>query len=388
MLSNKQLDFLDEIKDDLGLYIHIPFCVEKCSYCDFYSLKYKKSLFAKYLNSLKKEIKLYSSNINAKIKTIYFGGGTPSLLRPEDVKEILEIIKKDFSILKNVEITLEANPNSLNKEKLKGYKQAGINRMSVGVQSFNDKELDRLGRLHNSKKAKKTIKEVSGIFSNYNFDLISAIPEQSFENWKNNIKLALKYDPPHLSLYNLQVEEGTLIHKQINNKVLKPVSQEIDAKMYQYAIKKLSEANIKQYEISNFSKEGYLSKHNLIYWKYEPYLGLGPSAHSFSSKTRFSNYTSLKKYIAILKENKLPLKNYNNLSLEERMSEKIFLGLRLMEGINFEDFYQTFNKHIDNVYEEEIEKLISKGLLIKNNKNIKLSEKGKFLGNQVFLEFI
>ena len=388
MLSNKQIDFLDEINDNFGLYIHIPFCIKKCYYCDFYSLEYKNSIFNEYLSSLKKEIKLYSSKINTKIKTIYFGGGTPSLLTPEDVEEILKIISKNFAVKKNVEISLEANPDSLNLDKLKGYKQAGINRMSVGIQSFDDEELKRLGRLHNSKEAKKTIQDVNEIFSNYSFDLIFAIPNQSFKKWKKNIEIALKFDPPHISLYNLQIEEGTLIQKRVNNKILRPVSQEIDAKMYQYAINKLSESNLEQYEISNFSKKGYFSKHNLIYWKYEPYLGLGPSAHSFTSKTRFSNYTSLKKYIKKLNKNNLPLNNKNNLSLEERMSEKIFLGLRLMEGINFEDFYMTFNKRIDNVYKKEINELVSKDLLIKQDNNIKLSPKGKFLGNKVFVEFL
>lgn len=388
MLSNKQIEILDEIKNDFGLYIHIPFCIEKCSYCDFYSLKYKRSIFAEYLSSLKKEIKLYGSNINAKIKTIYFGGGTPSLLNPVDVEDILCIIDNNFSILEDVEITLEANPNSLNKERIEGYKNSGVNRLSIGVQSFNDEELKTLGRLHNSKNAKMIIKDVSKVFSNYNFDLIFAIPEQSFNKWKENIEETIKFNPPHLSLYNLQVEEGTLIQKKINNNILDSVNQELDARMYQYAIKKLSEASFTQYEISNFAKKGYYSKHNLIYWKYEPYLGLGPSAHSFSSKTRFSNYTSLQKYINKLKENKLPVENLNNLSLTQRMSEKMFLGLRLMEGIDFEEFYSIFNKKLNNIYGEEIEKLVSKGLLIKRDNKIKLSSKGKLLGNKVFMEFI
>ena len=368
MSINNELKFLNEFDEEFGIYLHIPFCIEKCSYCDFYSLEYPHKMFREYLNSLKNEIKLYSSKIDAKVKTIYFGGGTPSVLDPVNVKEILEIISDNFFIKENVEISFEANPNSLNLKKIKDYKQAGINRMSVGIQSFHDEELEKLGRLHNSNKAKKILKNVAQVFSNYNFDLIFAIPEQSFEKWKDNIKTALKFNPPHLSIYNLQVEKDTLIYKQINNNNLVPVSQELDAKMYKYTIQKLSEANFKQYEISNFSREGYSSKHNLIYWKYQPYLGLGPSAHSFSSKTRFSNYISLKKYIDSLNQKKLPLKKVNNLTKKERMAEKIFLGLRLMDGIDFDDFNNAFNENITNIYGKEINKLVEKDLLIKKVK--------------------
>lgn len=388
MSFSKKHKYLREINQPFALYIHIPFCIEKCSYCDFYSLKYKKEMLEKYVESLKKELIIYSNKVNSKIKTIFLGGGTPSLLSPENIEEILDIIYENFLVIENVEISFESNPNSLNEEKIKAYKKAGINRLSIGVQSFKNDDLNLLGRLHDKEKALKMIKEVDKHFSNYNFDLIFAIPGQNLENWKANIKKAIDINPPHLSLYNLQIEEGTLINKKIDNNEIKEISNELDAKMYKYAIDKLKNAGYIQYEISNFAKKGHFSKHNLVYWKYEPYLGLGPSAHSFTSKTRFSNYSSLKKYNNLIEKGKLPIKNINSLSLQDRMSEKMFLGLRLKEGINFEEFHSTFDKKLDCVFGEEINDLLEKDLLIKNKENIKLSSKGKFLGNKVFMKFV
>ncbi|HKL76546.1 MAG TPA: radical SAM family heme chaperone HemW [Halanaerobiales bacterium] len=388
MVFSKKHDFLGEITQPFALYIHIPFCIEKCSYCDFYSLKYKKKILKDYLKSLKKELKIYSTKIDSKIKTIYFGGGTPSLLSPKSIEEILNIIYENYLVIDNIEISLESNPSSLTKEKIIAYKKVGINRLSLGIQSFNNDDLNILGRLHDRKKALSMIKEVDKQFSNYNFDLIFAIPEQNFERWKANINKVKEINPPHLSLYNLQIEEGTMIKKQIDNNNLKPVTNELDAKMYKHAIDKLKDEDYIQYEISNFAKKGYFSKHNLVYWRYEPYLGLGPSAHSFTTKTRFSNYSSLEKYNNHLKKDKVPIENINSLNLQERMSEKMFLGLRLKEGINYEQFHSTFNKKLNCVFKEEINDLLEKDLLIEKDNNLKLSQKGKFLGNKVFIKFV
>ncbi|MGM0411195.1 MAG: radical SAM family heme chaperone HemW [Bacillota bacterium] len=388
VMHRKKLNFLREIKGDFALYIHLPFCKKKCSYCDFFSLSYNKKLVNEYLKVLKKEIKFYGNKLKEKVKTIYFGGGTPSLISTKSLAELLNLIDNNFSLANNIEISIEANPESLNENKIKAYKNQHINRISLGVQSFNEQELKLLGRLHDSKRAKKVIYAIKKHFDNFSFDLIFAIPGQSFSKWKNNLNTAIKIDPPHISIYNLQIEEETLLYKRLKNNELKTIKEELDAKMYEYTIKELKKYSFKQYEISNFAKKGYESKHNLCYWKYEPYLGLGPAAHSFTSKTRFYNPSSLEKYIEEVNTNGNGIKDFNILTLEQKMSEKMIMGLRLTNGVKFKDFYNQFNRELKNVYRKEIDELLEKKLIEVNENRVKLTEKGKLLGNKVFMEFI
>ncbi|MDZ7672083.1 MAG: radical SAM family heme chaperone HemW [Halanaerobiales bacterium] len=382
---NKFLNY----EDEFGLYIHIPFCRKKCSYCDFYSINYKNDNLKEYLKYLIKEIQLYSKVLdNKEVKTIYIGGGTPSLLSPNEIDYLLKQIDKYFDIENNIEITMESNPDSLNEKKVIEYKQAGINRISVGIQSFINEELNILGRVHDSKKAINIIEILQKHISNYNIDLIFALPGQKFDDFKFNVNKVLEYNPPHISLYNLQIEEGTLLYKQYQSGNIIPVSEELDYKMYNNAIEVLENAGYNHYEISNFAKENYKSKHNLVYWNYRPYLGLGPSAHGFNGKNRYYNSNSLKDYIEQLKKDKLPIDSIINLTEDELISERMIMGLRLLDGINKNDFENRFNRSIKSIYKNVIFNLKRQNLLAEDKEKIYLTKKGLNLGNKVFLEFL
>jgi|AntRauTorckE6833_2_1112554.scaffolds.fasta_scaffold00017_59 oxygen-independent coproporphyrinogen-3 oxidase len=382
---NKFLNY----EDEFGLYIHIPFCRKKCSYCDFYSINYKNDNLKEYLKYLIKEIQLYSKVLdNKEVKTIYIGGGTPSLLSSNEIDYLLKQIDKYFDIENDIEITMESNPDSLNEKKVIEYKQAGINRISVGIQSFINEELNILGRVHDSKKAINIIEILQKHISNYNIDLIFALPGQKYDDFKFNVNKVLEYNPSHISLYNLQIEEGTLLYKQYQSGNIIPVSEELDYKMYNYAIEVLENAGYNHYEISNFAKENYKSKHNLVYWNYSPYLGLGPSAHGFNGSNRYYNSSSLKVYIEQLKEDKLPIDSIINLTKDELISERMIMGLRLLDGINKNDFENRFNKSIKSIYKDVIFNLKKQDLLAEDGEKIYLTKKGLNLGNKVFLEFL
>lgn len=376
-------------KDPFGLYIHIPFCKSKCNYCDFYSIKAYKNLMDEFISNLKKEIKLYSDRlITHKIKTIYIGGGTPSILTSETVNDILKTISENFVVKDRIEITIEANPESLNKDKIKGYIEAGINRLSLGVQSFLNKELTFLGRIHEVEESLNNIEIIKNKFDNFSIDLIFAIPGQTFQEFKQSLDQAIDLNPPHISLYNLQIEEGTLLNKRLNNNDIKKISEELDYKMYNFAIEQLTKNNYKHYEISNFAKKGYESKHNIIYWNYEAYLGLGPSAHGFNGSDRYYNLKDIKSYNDKLAKNKLPIKKIIELSKEELITERMIMGLRLKKGVDKNNFKNRFGISIYDVYGEAISKLKKEKLIKVDEEKIILTKKGINLGNIVLAEFL
>jgi len=372
-----------------GLYLHIPFCPGKCRYCDFYSIGYSKEDMEQYLNYLLTELELYSGFLNCKkIMTIYIGGGTPGLLKVNELEQLLEKIFQSFSYPVTGEITIEANPCSLDEEKIKGYRELGVNRISLGVQSFQERDLKLLGRKHNVKEASRTIEVIKKYFKNFNLDFIFAIPGQSLKKWLDTLKKAILFEPPHLSLYNLQIEQGTELEKLLVQGKINEVSEELDAEMYLMAIDFLKSKGYQQYEISNFSQVGYRSEHNQLYWKSRPYLGLGPSAHSFNGGYRFNNPSDLKLYSQKIKSQQLPLEETDPLTVEEQMAEYMFMGLRLLEGIVLAEFQERFGRDLIEVYSEEVNKLIDSGLLELNQNRIRLTEKGLLLANQVFLEFL
>ena len=274
------------------------------------------------------------------------------------------------------------------REKIKKYRQANINRLSLGVQSFLDKELNFLGRLHDSKKSLEVIKEVKKHFLNFSFDIIFALPGQKLDDFKYSLNQAIELNPPHLSLYNLQIEEGTPLNKKLKAGQIKPISEELDYKMYNFAISRLKSSGYKQYEISNFAKEDYKSQHNLLYWRYKPYLGLGPSAHGFNGKNRYYNVGDLNNYINILKNGKLPLKEIIELNKEDLMSEMMFMGLRLIKGVDKKEFYNRFELHLKEVYSDVIKKLKKDSLIAETEDRIYLTKKGINLGNVSFAEFL
>lgn len=377
----------------IGLYLHIPFCQGKCRYCDFYSLNYNQELIDDYLISLEREIEYYSLLLNSvnekmEIETIYFGGGTPGLLAVEEIEKILDLIIKKFSFPYSGEITLEANPSFLTEKKIAGFRELGINRISLGVQSFNDHELKFLGRRHNSREAIEKIKLIKRYFENYSIDLIYALPGQRLNDWEKSLRQAIELSPYHISLYNLQIEGDTPLARALERGEFKEIDDSLDAEMYLLARKFLAESAYQHYEISNFARKGYQAKHNHLYWEFKPYLGLGPAAHSFTGAERFSNYSDLSLYIDRLKAGELAIEDRIELKKEDLMAEMVFMGLRLLEGVSFTDFYRLFHIELRDYYKKAIDKLKSQGLLNVANDKISLTEKGLLLANIVFMEFL
>ncbi len=393
----QNLDFEKvDFDTSFGLYLHIPFCESLCNYCNFYSETHLNQYLKKFLQTLKREIKIFGNHLSCtKLKTIYIGGGTPSLLNPDNLGEILDYIFDNFSFPEEKEITLEANPSSINFKKLRRFKKVGINRLSLGVQSFKDSQLQLLGRNHSANSGLKVIKDVKKVFDNFNLDLIFAIPEQTLSDWKFSLKSALNLSPAHISLYNLEIKKDTLLSKKINDGEVGKISEEFDAEMYNYARGFLTAGNYNQYEISNFARQGLHSHHNLLYWKFKPYLGLGPGAHSFNGKNRFYNYHDVKKYINCLTEPNnnhqkrlLPINEIITLNKCDLQKEMIIMGLRLIKGVNKREFEQKFGLKMEQKYGSEIEELVNQGLLKNKDKYLCLTDKGLLFGNKVFRKFI
>ncbi len=388
-------DMNNDINNDtFGLYLHIPFCQGKCRYCDFYSVNFEREIVEEYIHFLKEELRIYSSLLNNEKKgkpvmqTVYFGGGTPGLLTARQVAGILELLSRDFTLSPSAEISLEVNPSSLTEDKIRDYRRIGINRLSIGVQSFNDRELSFLGRRHDSREALEKIELASQYFDNYSIDLIYAIPGQTLAEWEKTLKQAVQLSPYHISLYSLQIEKGTPLAAALAAGEFKKTDDALDADMYLLARQVLTANGYEHYEISNFARKGYQSRHNRIYWEFTPYLGVGAGAHSFIAPERFWNHADLFLYMEKLKAGKLPVEERIESSKEEMMAEMVFMGLRLLEGVSLTEFYDLFNVKLNEYYAREIEKLKLQGLISVGDERIRLTEKGLLLGNLVFMEFL
>ncbi|MFH1684129.1 MAG: radical SAM family heme chaperone HemW [Candidatus Margulisiibacteriota bacterium] len=362
----------------MNLYIHLPFCKKKCNYCDFVSYPDKEHLIDEYVSALVKEIKLATGDW--RLETIYFGGGTPTLLEPKHFEKILNNVPRPSSL---VEITIESNPGTADKTKLKELRKLGINRLSIGAQSFNDQHLKILGRIHNSKDIFRFYDDARSVgFDNINLDLIFALPNQSLEEWKSDLQTAISLKPNHLSTYALQVEEGTLFHKiikkqdtrnkQITNSNLQLPNEDEELAMYEYTIDTLISNDYKHYEISNFAKPGHECQHNITYWKNRNYIGIGAGAHSHVDGKRWANPDSVEEYLA---SSPVPRPS----SPADFHAERIFMGLRLLDGISA--------KHFQG-FENELAELIESGLLTRENSHVKLTRRGLYLANEVFEKFV
>ena len=281
-----------------GLYIHIPFCLRKCNYCDFISYDYNHELAEEFLLALFSEFKLLKERYDSpQLDTVYFGGGTPTCLSGEELARILEEVANTFSIAEGAEITCEMNPATGLKEDLEVMKEAGFNRLSIGVQAFDDETLNYLGRIHNLEQVLETYRLARQVgFDNINLDLIFAIPGQTKEDWRKSLKEVLRLNPEHLSLYNLKIEEDTPFYRMLEADELEPADEDIEYWMYKEAIDMLEEAGFEHYEISNFARPGHRSRHNMGYWQYKPYLAAGPAAHDFDGKRRYYNLSDLEDY--------------------------------------------------------------------------------------------
>ncbi len=373
----------------LGLYIHIPFCIKKCKYCDFVSSSINKSLITRYTKALIEEIKFHKNVLEEySINTIFIGGGTPSAIDVKEIATIIESIHKYLKVAPKIEFTIETNPGTLSAEKIKKYKEFGINRISMGVQSFNDKILKFIGRIHSQKEVLESyyLAQNNG-FDNINIDLMYGLPHQSLNDWQDTLKKAIKLEPQHISAYSLKLEENTKFYEMYKNKEFKMPEDEVDRKMHHICIEFLDQHGLKQYEISNFAKKGYECKHNLIYWNNEEYLGLGVSAHSYFNNVRLANTNSIKEYIDLIDRGKSPISYKEDIGRKDEIFETIFLGLRLKKGINIDEFQKRFNESIFNIYKEVLQDLSNKKLIEINNKHIKLTPYGIDISNQVFAEF-
>lgn len=374
----------------LGIYIHIPFCKSKCSYCDFTSFANKEKKVEKYIECLKKEIEKNKED-NYIVDTIYIGGGTPSFIESKYIKEILEIVKSKFKIKEEAEITIEVNPGTVNEEKLKNYKKAGINRISIGLQSTNNKILKQIGRIHTYEEFLDTYNLARKVdFKNINVDLMLALPNQTLEELEESVGKVIKLNPEHISIYSLILEEGTKMEEFVNNKKVQLPSDELERKMYWNIKNKLEKNGYIHYEISNFSKKGFESKHNMNCWNQKEYLGFGLAAHSYINNERFCNINNIEEYIKNIEDNN----SKSNIQIceiqneEEKRKEYMLLGLRKIDGVNIGEFK---NKFVDNpiyLYRKELEKLVNEDLIEIDLNNIKLTNKGLDLANLVWEEFV
>ena len=375
---------------EIGLYVHIPFCQSKCYYCDFNSFENKDNMIDEYITALINEINKKATN-QYTVKTIFIGGGTPSYIKPNYISKIMSAIMQKYIVNENAEITIEANPGTINTEKLDTYRNAGINRLSIGLQSSNNNILKQIGRIHNYSQYVETIKlaKQSG-FENINTDIIIGLPSQKIEDVEETIKNIIDLNINHISAYSLIVEEGTKIEKMLESKQIKLPNENEERKMY-WKVKSILEKNgYIHYEISNYAKPGYYSKHNMDCWNQKEYLGFGISASSYMDGKRFSNTSCIERYITNIKQGKLE----ENENLEEiqtpeiTQNEFMILGLRKIKGIQINEFIEKFHKNPLKLYKQKLGSLKNKGLILISENNIRLTNTGIDLANQVWQEFV
>lgn len=369
----------------ISLYIHIPFCKQKCLYCDFPSFCGMENQMLSYAEALSKEI----DNIgNEKIKTIFIGGGTPTYLSLEG----WNLIKKSIGRLNttsDLEFTVEGNPGTFSLEKLDLLKSMGVNRISIGLQAWQDRHLKALGRIHSNEEFLESFTMARSVgFKNINVDLMFGIPDQSFEDWKETLEEVTKLNPEHLSCYSLIVEEGTEFFKLYERDRLCLPAEELERKMYDYTLEFLKKKGFYQYEISNFSKENKECKHNLVYWNLGEYIGCGSSSHSYREGIRYRNEESVEEYIRLINTNKNAIVEKKKNSIEDDMEEFMFMGLRKIEGVSIVDFEKRFKTPIHSIYGDIILSHKNKGLLKENEGRLFLSSKGIELSNTVMSDFI
>lgn len=374
----------------LSIYVHIPFCRNKCLYCDFNSFRADDAQIADYVDHLIEEIRLWSENVKGyRVETIFIGGGTPSSIDASLIVRIAEALKHHFRIAETVEFSIECNPESVTVEKITAYKASGINRISMGVQSFDDAILKTIGRIHDRNKAITAygIIREAGI-DNVNLDLMLNLPGQKLAQVDDALDRILELDPEHLSAYSLKVEEGTPFYKLFETGRLDIGDEEEDRDYFYHVKRRLETKGYHQYEISNFSKPGYESRHNLTYWRNNEYLGIGLGAHGKFNEKRYNNEEEMSGYLNAIDDKRLPIAYEEVIDREMDLFETIMLGLRLMEGLDIKRINDVYGIDFSQRYKKEIEKLKNLLLVEVDEDRIRLTEKGVDLSNQVFLEFM
>lgn len=376
---------------ELELYIHIPFCVQKCAYCDFLSAPADENTRQKYVDALKQEIQGYKKIYqNYNVTTVFLGGGTPSILNPVQIEEIFSALHDSFQITEGAEITIEVNPGTVTEEKLQAWKGAGINRISIGLQSTEDRELRMLGRIHDHQQFLDTwgLVRRAGM-ENVNVDLISAVPGQTLESWQRTLRKTAELGPEHLSVYSLIIEEGTPFYDRYG-KAPEPSlpDEETERLMYEETEKILKEYGYARYEISNYAKPGYECRHNAGYWKRTEYLGIGLGASSLIRKRRFRHISDLQRYLSLAGNVQHICEEEEILSIQDEMEEFMFLGLRMTCGVRKSDFFRMFSIQMDEIYAEPLKKMEDNGLLEINGDIVRLTKRGIDISNYVFEHFL
>ena len=366
-------------------YIHIPFCIRKCDYCDFLSGPSGPEEQADYVQALLREIQAVEEGEGRSVSSIFIGGGTPSVLDERLLGDILREIRNRFKMEEDAEITIEVNPGTANIGKLQAYREMGINRLSIGLQSPEDRELKILGRIHNYGQFLETYQEARTVgFDNINIDLMSAIPDQTYEGWVKNLRTVAELEPEHISAYSLIVEEGT----PFAARKLNLPDEDTEYNMYEATAQILKEYGFEQYEISNYARKGRECRHNVGYWTRQDYLGFGLGASSLYGKERFANTTDMKKYLENSKNPEKIREKEPSLTREDEMAEFMFLGLRMTKGISKADFQRCFGCTIESVYGEVLEKYESMELLLEKDGRIFLSREGIHVSNSIMAEFL
>ncbi|OAB79916.1 radical SAM family heme chaperone HemW [Cochleicola gelatinilyticus] len=364
-----------------GIYIHIPFCKQACHYCDFHfstSLKHKQRV----IDAICNELLLRKDEINEVVQTIYFGGGTPSLLTSEELIQLFETIQKHYVLSENPEITLEANPDDLSEATLEAFSKSPINRLSIGVQSFFEEDLTLMNRAHNAEEALACIKMATKYFPNSSIDLIYGVPGMPVERWIKNLDIALNLNVPHLSCYALTVEPKTALETFIKKGIVPPVEDALAAAHYEHLLEKTEAAGYENYEFSNFSKPGFYSQNNTGYWMGKPYLGVGPSGHSYDGTRRSWNVSNNTKYIKAIEAGILPIER-ETLSVRDRYNEYVMTRLRTIGGISLEEVAANFGKDYKTYVLQQADQHLNTKLLVQEEDRLKVTRKGKFLSDGI-----
>lgn len=371
-----------------GIYIHIPFCSKRCTYCDFYT-EVAPDLIPDLVKHLVKEINIRKDYLkNETISTIYFGGGTPSILSREQFSEILDGIFAVYTVEENAEITFEANPDDLTVDFFDSIKYLPFNRISIGIQSFDDNDLKRINRRHTADQAIKAVKNAQNAgFDNISIDLIYGLPLQNIEDWEKQLDIALSLNIQHVSAYGLTYEEGTALWKQREKGLVKPIIDETMNEMYLLLVKKMKEKGFEAYEISNFALDGFRSKHNSSYWKQNSYLGIGPSAHSYDLVSRQWNVASIKAYIAAL-ENNTPYFEKEELTLYDRYNDYVMVSLRTSDGLDFDFLSSEFGQNLATHFLDNIRIYIENNSVIQCDGKYSLTPQGIMISNQILIQLI
>ena len=371
-----------------SLYIHVPFCATKCYYCAFNTYAFHKEQAHHYLEALRSEMELYRLD-SSRLKTVFIGGGTPSILSTESLDMLLMHLHTVFEVDRGAEVTVECNPGTVDRQKLELMRSGGVNRLSFGVQAMDDATLWEIGRIHTVDEAIQSYELARGVgFDNINLDLIFAVPNQTVEEWKACLKEVISLQPEHISACSLMIEEGTVFYESWRTGKLQRLSNEVEAEMYRATIDTLTDHGYQHYEISSFAKPRCAAKHNLVYWDNHSYIGMGPGACGYINGVRYSNIRGVQDYVESLKQGRKPVADSEQLTGRDEKAETIILGLRKREGIRELDYQRRFGESIEEEFEDVLDKWIDINLLDWKGEYLRLTRQGLFLANEVFVDFL